>query len=106
MFDSCFFRLPDSQTPSRSTKKTPAKQRKVVQDEEPDQEEPGPSRIPQSPASKQAVSPARYRKNIDREDRHEPVKGTSSSEISDVSDDDDSSICKWQFIVYLRFKFR
>ena len=91
------FRLPDSQTP-KSNSRTPAKSRRIMNSE--DNQEPSSSKAHHSP---------RYRKNIDRENRHEPVKTSSSSEISDVEDDDNgdngyTSICK-TMIISLYFYF-
>ena len=52
--------------------------------------DPGPSQT-STPDKKTTHSPAKYRKNIDREDRHKPLDKSSGS---DVSDDDDISICE------------
>ena len=50
-------------------------------------------------------SPAKYRKNVNRENRHEPTESTSSSELSDVDEDDTDIGMKFQKCLAQSFIF-
>ena len=113
LYNLWYCRSPDSQTTSRSSK---PKQTKTTDDDGflvPDTESPrrtrltkralpdndfktpanpGPSKT-STPEERNTGSPAKYRKNINREDRHRPVETTTREDMSDI--DDNISICKY-----------